>query len=416
METKVFDTAKEKEKIILIAVETSDGDAAARSLNELEELGQTAGAETVAKIIQNREKAHAGTYIGKGKIEEARKLINNTKADTVVCDDELSPAQYHNLEEALGVKVIDRTVMILDIFAKRASTSEGKLQVELAQLRYRASHLTGGRSELSRLGGGIGTRGPGEQKLEMDRRLIKERITQVRKELDRVKHVRELTRKKRHENPIPVVAIAGYTNAGKSTLLNKLTGAGVLSEDKLFATLDPVTRRLELETGGEMLFTDTVGFIRKLPHHLIQAFRGTLEEAKYADIILHVADCSNPEMDAQMHTVYDTFEKLGISDKKIVTAFNKTDLVNGDVQFKDLKADKTVKISAKNGTGLDLLVDTLAEVLKEGKKIIEKIFPYSEASKVNEIHKFGQIMEEEYRDNGIYVKAEIPSGYMYMFD
>lgn len=250
----------------------------------------------------------------------------------------------------------------------------------------------------------------------MDRRLIKERITQVRKELDRVKHVRELTRKKRHENPIPVVAIAGYTNAGKSTLLNKLTGAGVLSEDKLFATLDPVTRRLELETGGEMLFTDTVGFIRKLPHHLIQAFRGTLEEAKYADIILHVADCSNPEMDAQMHTVYDTFEKLGISDKKIVTAFNKTDLVNGDVQFKDLKADKTVKISAKNGTGLDLLVDTLAEVLKEGKKIIEKIFPYSEASKVNEIHKFGQIMEEEYRDNGIYVKAEIPSGYMYMFD
>lgn len=264
--------------------------------------------------------------------------------------------------------------MILDIFAKRASTSEGKLQVELAQLRYRASHLVGGRSELSRLGGGIGTRGPGEQKLEMDRRLIKERITQVRKELEHVKHVRELTRKKRQENPVPVIAIVGYTNAGKSTLLNKLTGAGVLSEDKLFATLDPVTRKLELETGGELLFTDTVGFIRKLPHHLIQAFRGTLEEAKYADVILHVADCSNPDMDAQMYTVYDTLEKLGINDKKIVTAFNKIDLVDDDVQLKDLKADKTVKISAKKGTGLDALVNALEETLKKGKGYWKKFF------------------------------------------
>lgn len=416
METKTFDTAEKKEKIILIAVSTSDEDDTVQSLDELEELGQTAGAETVAKIIQNREKAHPGTYIGKGKIEDAKKLIQNTKADTVVCDDELSPAQYHNLEEALEVKVIDRTVMILDIFAKRASTSEGKLQVELAQLRYRASHLVGGRSELSRLGGGIGTRGPGEQKLEMDRRLIKERITQVRKELEHVKHVRELTRKKRQENPVPVIAIVGYTNAGKSTLLNKLTGAGVLSEDKLFATLDPVTRKLELETGGELLFTDTVGFIRKLPHHLIQAFRGTLEEAKYADVILHVADCSNPDMDAQMYTVYDTLEKLGINDKKIVTAFNKIDLVDDDVQLKDLKADKTVKISAKKGTGLDALVNALEETLKEGKRILEKVFSYSEASKINEIYKIGQIIEEDYRGDGIYMKAEIPFEYMYMFE
>lgn len=416
LETKTFDTAEKKEKIILVAVATSDGDDTEQSLIELEELGQTAGAETVAKVIQNREKLHPATYIGKGKIEEVKKLICSTKADTVVCDDELSPAQYYNLEEALDIKVIDRTIMILDIFAKRASTSEGKLQVELAQLRYRASHLTGGRSELSRLGGGIGTRGPGEQKLEMDRRLIKERITQVRKELEHIKHVRELTRKKRQENPVPVVAIVGYTNAGKSTLLNKLTGAGVLSEDKLFATLDPVTRRLELESGGEILFTDTVGFIRKLPHHLIQAFRGTLEEAKYADVILHIADCSNPDMDAQMCTVYDTLEKLGIGDKKIVTAFNKIDLADENIQLKDLKADKTVKISAKNGTGLDILIDTLTEVLKEGKKIIEKIFPYSEASKINEIHKVGQIMKEEYESDGIYIKAEIPAEYSYMFD
>lgn len=416
METKTFETAEKKERVILVAVATSDNDDTVQSLDELEELVQTAGAETVAKVIQNRERIHPGTYIGKGKIEEIQGLIYSLGVDTVICDDELSPAQNYNLEEALDVKVIDRTVLILDIFAKRASTSEGKLQVELAQLRYRASHLIGGRSGLSRLGAGIGTRGPGEQKLEVDRRIIKERITQVRRELENVKQTREITRKKRQENFVPVVAIAGYTNAGKSTLLNKLTGAGVLSEDKLFATLDPVTRRLSLENGGEMLFTDTVGFIRKLPHHLIQAFRSTLEEAKYADIILHVADCSNPDIDNQMYTVYDTLGKLGIGDKKIVTAFNKIDLFDGDVNLKDLRADKTVKISAKNGTGLEKLLDVLTETAKEGKVILERVFPYNEASKINEIHKAGQVIEEDYRNNGIYVRADIPREYMYMFE
>ena len=416
METKTFETAEKKERVILVAVATSDNDDTVQSLDELEELVQTAGAETVAKVIQNRERIHPGTYIGKGKIEEIQGLIYSLGVDTVICDDELSPAQNYNLEEALDVKVIDRTVLILDIFAKRASTSEGKLQVELAQLRYRASHLIGGRSGLSRLGAGIGTRGPGEQKLEVDRRIIKERITQVRRELENVKQTRELTRKKRQENFVPVVAIAGYTNAGKSTLLNKLTGAGVLSEDKLFATLDPVTRRLSLENGGEMLFTDTVGFIRKLPHHLIQAFRSTLEEAKYADIILHVADCSNPDIDNQMYTVYDTLGKLGIGDKKIVTAFNKIDLFDGDVNLKDLRADKTVNISAKNGTGLEKLLDVLTETAKEGKVILERVFPYNEASKINEIHKAGQVIEEDYRNNGIYVRADIPREYMYMFE
>lgn len=416
METKTFETAEKKERVILVAVATSDNDDTVQSLDELEELVQTAGAETVAKVIQNRERIHPGTYIGKGKIEEIKELIYSLGVDTVICDDELSPAQNYNLEEALDVKVIDRTVLILDIFAKRASTSEGKLQVELAQLRYRASHLIGGRSGLSRLGAGIGTRGPGEQKLEADRRIIKERITQVRRELENVKQTRELTRKKRQENFVPVVAIAGYTNAGKSTLLNKLTGAGVLSEDKLFATLDPVTRRLSLENGGEMLFTDTVGFIRKLPHHLIQAFRSTLEEAKYADIILHVADCSNPDIDNQMYTVYDTLGKLGIGDKKIVTAFNKIDLFDGDVNLKDLRADKTVKISAKNGTGLEKLLDILTETAKEGKVVLERVFPYNEASKINEIHKAGQVIEEDYRNNGIYIRADIPREYMYMFE
>ena len=416
MEKNIFENAEKEERLILVAVATSDGDDTIQSLDELEELGQTAGAITVGKVVQNREKVHPGTYIGKGKIEEVRSLVFSTNADTVVCDDELSPAQNHNLEEELNVKVIDRTVLILDIFAKRASTSEGKLQVELAQLRYRLSHLTGERSNLSRLGGGIGTRGPGEQKLEMDRRIIKQRITQLRKELVQVKHTRELTRKKRQENPVPVVAITGYTNAGKSTLLNKLTGAGVLSENKLFATLDPVTRKYEFENGGEMLFTDTVGFIRKLPHHLVQAFRGTLEEAKYADIILHVADCSNPDMDAQMYTVYETLDKLCIGDKKIITAFNKIDLEDGGTVFKDLRADKTVMISARNGTGIEELLEVLKEAAEEGKRVADKTFSYNEAAKVNEIHKIGQIIEEDYRNEGIYIKAQVPKEYVYMFE
>ena len=415
MGDKMFDTSERKERIILVGVATSDNDDTEQSLDELEELGQTAGAETVAKVIQNRERMHPGTYIGKGKIEEIKELVYKTDADTVVCDDELSPAQYHNLEEALGVKVIDRTVMILDIFAKRASTSEGKLQVELAQLRYRASHLIGGRRELSRLGGGIGTRGPGEQKLEIDRRLIKERITQVRKELEQVKRTRELTRKKRQENPIPVIAIVGYTNAGKSTLLNKLTGAGVLSEDKLFATLDPTTRKMTMDNGEEFLFTDTVGFIRKLPHHLIQAFRSTLEEAKYADVILHVVDASNPDMDSQMYTVYETLEKLEVGDKKIVTAFNKIDAIDEDISLKDLRADKTVRISAKYGDGLSEMLENISEVAKEGKKIIEKVFGYDEASVVNDVRKYGQVIEEDYRNEGIYIKASVPKEYVYLF-
>ena len=415
MEEKLYDTSEQKERIIVVGVATSENDDTDKSLDELIELGQTAGVETVAKVIQNREKVHPGTYIGKGKIEEVRELVIKHKADTVVCDDELTPAQFNNLSQMLDVKVVDRTVMILDIFTKRASTSEGKLQVELAQLRYRASHLIGGRSELSRLGGGIGTRGPGEQKLEMDRRLIKERITQVRKELEQVKRTRELTRKKRQENPIPVVAIVGYTNAGKSTLLNHLTGAGVLSEDKLFATLDPTTRKLVRENGEEILFTDTVGFIRKLPHHLIQAFRSTLEEAKYADLILHVVDCSNEDMDSQMYTVYETLKKLEVGDKKIITAFNKIDVCDREETLKDLAPDRTVRISAKTGQGIEQMLSAISEVIAEGKQLLDKVFGYDEAGAVSNVRKYGQVMEEEYRNEGIYIKALIPREYMYLF-
>lgn len=411
----MYETEEQQERIILVAVATAEEEDTLQSLDELEELGQTAGAVTVAKVIQNRERFHPGTYIGKGKIEEVRELVQRYHADAVVCDDELSPAQFHNLQDTLDVKVIDRTVMILDIFAKRASTSEGKLQVELAQLRYRASHLIGGRSELSRLGGGIGTRGPGEQKLEMDRRLIKERITLVKRELAQVQRTREITRKKRQANPMPVVAIVGYTNAGKSTLLNRLTGAGVLSEDKLFATLDPTTRKHVREDGEELLFTDTVGFIRKLPHHLIQAFRSTLEEAKYADVILHVVDSVNPDLEAQMYTVYDTLRRLEIEDKKIVTAFNKIDLSEQPSILKDLHADRTVRISAKKGQGIEEMLDALVDVLKEGQVIIDTLLDYKDGSKVNLMRKYGQVMEEEYQEDGIYVKASIPREYLYLF-
>lgn len=412
----VYDTAQEQERILLVGVATGEGDDTKESLEELEELGQTAGAVTVAKVVQNRERMHPGTYIGKGKIEEVAQLVQQYHADTVVCDDELTPAQLRNLSDALSVKVIDRTVMILDIFAKHASTNEGKLQVELAQLRYRSSHLIGNREELSRLGGGIGTRGPGEQKLEIDRRLIKDRISILKKELLQVQRTRELTRKKRQENPVPVVAIVGYTNAGKSTLLNHLTGAGVLSEDKLFATLDPTTRKCVLENGEEILFTDTVGFIRKLPHHLIQAFRSTLEEAKYADLILHVVDCSNPDMDAQMYTVYETLHQLQVEDKKVITAFNKIDRVEEAAVLKDLHADRTVRISAKNGDGIEQMLSVVSEVLKESKTLLEKVFPYDKAAVVGTVRKYGQVLEEEYQNEGIYVKAYIPREYMYLFE
>lgn len=405
---ETFEIKEQEERMILVGVATNDGDDTAESLDELEELIKTAGAETIAKVIQNRESVHPGTYIGKGKIEEVRLLAQELDATGVVCDDELSPAQLKNLEGALQIKVMDRTVTILDIFAQRASTREGKIQVELAQLKYRSSRLIGLRSSLSRLGGGIGTKGPGEKKLEMDRRLIRDRISQLNRELDDVVRTRETTRQQRSKNPAPVIAIVGYTNAGKSTLLNTLTSAGVLSEDKLFATLDPTTRNLKLESGQQILLTDTVGFIRKLPHHLINAFRSTLEEAKYADIILHVVDSSNTEAYKHMHVVYETLENLGVRDKTIITAFNKMDKIEEQPILKDFKADRTVQISAKTGKGMDELLNIIEEILKEHKILIEKVFPYSDAGKIQVIRRYGQLLQEEYQTEGIYVEAYVP--------
>lgn len=398
-----------EERVILIAVSTSDEDDTAASLDELEELVRTAGAATVDKITQNRERIHPGTYLGKGKIEEVKERLWELNATGVVCDDELSPAQLRNLEDALDSKVMDRTMVILDIFAARANTSEGKIQVELAQLKYRAARLVGLRNSLSRLGGGIGTRGPGEKKLEMDRRLIHERISQLKAELEDVKRHRDLIRKQREKAHTPVAAIVGYTNAGKSTLLNKLTGAGILAEDKLFATLDPTTRNLELESGQQIMLTDTVGFIRKLPHHLIEAFKSTLEEAKYSDIILHVADCSNAQMDMQMHVVYDTLRELGVQDKTFVTVFNKVDIKEDDELPRDLHSDYQVRVSAKTGEGLEQLIDILEKILRSQKIYLERLFSYQEAGKIQTIRKYGELLAEEYQEDGIAVKAYVPA-------
>ena len=341
-------------------------------------------------------------------IEEVKELICETGATGVVCDDELSPAQLKNLENELDTKVMDRTLVILDIFARHASTSEGKIQVELAQLKYRMSRLAGLYSSLSRLGGGIGTRGPGEKKIEMDRRLIRDRIAQLNRELEDVKAHREVLRAQRSKNPSTVIAIVGYTNAGKSTLLNALTGAGILAEDMLFATLDTTTRSMELDSKETVLLTDTVGFIRKLPHNLIDAFRSTLEEARYADIIIHVADASSPDLDTHMHVVYQTLDELGVKDKPIITLFNKMDAVNTDATLKDLAADRTLKISAKTGMGLDKLKSTIEEILREQKVYVEKVYDYSEAGKIQTIRKYGQLLSEEYTGDGIAVKAYVP--------
>lgn len=403
-----FETKEIVEKVILLGVDV--GDDTKESMKELAELVDTAGATVLDSIVQSRERIHPGTYLGKGKIEEVRERIEQLDATGVVCDDELTPAQLRNLEDLLDSKVMDRTMVILDIFAKRATTSEGKIQVELAQLKFSAARLIGLRSSLSRLGGGIGTRGPGEKKLEMDRRLIHERISQLKAELKKVESHRELTRKSRDENLAFNVAIVGYTNAGKSTLLNKLTDANILAEDKLFATLDPTTRKLKLGSGQEILVTDTVGFIRKLPHHLIEAFKSTLEEAKYANLLVHMVDASNEEASSQMLVVYDTLRSLDVVDKDIITVFNKTDLIKeGEELPRDFHADKILKMSAKTGEGIEDLKKTIENILQNQRVYLEHIFSYKDAGKIALIRKFGEIKSEEYTDEGISIKAYIPA-------
>ena len=405
----MIELAKEQEKVILVGVSLPGQEDTGQLLDELAFLADTAGAREVGRVIQSRDQIHPGTYVGTGKIMEIKDLLWETDASGIICDDELSPAQMKNLQDELEVKVLDRTLLILDIFAARARTSEGTIQVELAQLKYRQTRLAGFGTALSRLGGGIGTRGPGEKKLEMDRRLIRERIGQLNRELKAVQRHRQVTREQRMESLLPVAAIVGYTNAGKSTLLNTLTGAGILAEDKLFATLDPTTRNLKLPAGQEILLTDTVGFIRKLPHHLIEAFRSTLEEARYADLIIHMADVANPQVEAQMHTVYETLRELGVEDKPVITVLNKRDLVEDLPVIRDFRADCTVALSAKTGEGLEEFLHMIEGVLRSREIHIEEIYPYRDGGKIQLIRRYGEIEEEEYQEEGIRIKAYLPA-------
>lgn len=396
------------ERVILVGIDTGNEDAANRSLDELSELAKTAKAAVVGRLIQPRESAHPGTYIGKGKLTELKDLIWETDATGIICDDELTSAQLGNLEEELSCKIIDRTLLILDIFAARAVSGEGKVQVELAQLRYRASRLAGLGRSLSRLGGGIGTRGPGEKKLEMDRRLIRERISRLKKELKDVEKHRELIRTQRKQSGLKVAALVGYTSAGKSSIENALTNAGILEDAMLFSTLDTTTRSLVLDNTQEILVTDTVGFIRKLPHHLVEAFKSTLEEAKYADIIIHVVDASNPQMDEQMHVVYDTLRQLGAADRPVITLFNKQDKLESAGSYRDFQAEYSIPASAKTGEGLAELKKALLEIVRREQIYVERLYDFSEASKIQLIRSRGQLLSEKYVPEGIEVKAYVP--------
>ena len=404
----MYEMEEIKEKVILVGVETGGDEPAESSLDELAELARTAGAEVAGRLIQSRESIHPGTYIGKGKLLELKDLLWETDATGIICDDELTSTQLGSLESELSCKVIDRTLLILDIFAARAVSGEGKIQVELAQLRYRASRLTGLGKSLSRLGGGIGTRGPGEKKLEMDRRLIRERISRLKRELKDVEKHRELIRSQRKQSGLKTAALVGYTSVGKSSLLNALTDAGILEDTMLFSTLDTTTRSLMLDNTQEILLTDTVGFIRKLPHHLVEAFKSTLEEARYADIILHVVDASNPNMDMQMHVVYETLRELGAEGKPVITLFNKQDLLKEEGYQRDFQAEYSIPVSAKTGQGLEELKRALLDVIRRDQIYVERMYDFSEAGKIQLIRTRGQLVSEEYLPEGIEVKAYVP--------
>lgn len=398
-----FTTDKEEERVVLIGIYTPDSDLI---LDELERLADTAGAVVVGRMTQKRETFSRTHYFGKGKLNELKEMITETNATGVICDDELTASQMRQMSDVLGSKVMDRTLLILDIFAKHAVSAEGKVQVELAQLKYNLSHLTGLGKQLSRLGGGIGTRGPGEKKLETDRRQIRERIHELNRELKTIETHRETQRGKRQRKGIPVIALVGYTNSGKSTLMNQITDADVLVEDKLFATLDTTTRKISMPSGADYLFTDTVGFIRKLPHNLVNAFKATLDELKYADILIHVVDASDDEREEQMEAVYGVLSQLVDNGKPIITAFNKIDKENVSTPLpKDMCALKTVSVSAKEGAGMELLLLTIEETIKSFKSLIKVLIPYTEGHLVELIHKNCEPIHSEHTEAGVYIEA-----------
>lgn len=404
------ETKEEREHVILIAASANTENETENLIAELSELAKTAGADVDDILIQYSDKMNPGTYLGSGKVQELKQLLIKYNSTGIIADDELTPVQIKNLSDILDVKILDRTLLILDIFASHAVTKEGKIQVELASLNHRMSMLSGNGITLSRLGGGIGTRGPGENKLEQSRRVIRNRIGILRRELREIISQRETQRKQRKQNYIPSFAIVGYTNAGKSTLLNALTGSDINAEDKLFATLDTTTRKCLIKNKEEVLVADTVGFIRKLPHELVEAFKSTLEEAKYADYLIHVIDSSDDAYEEKMKTVYETLLQLGIEDKRIITVFNKIDLIDEDAfsGMNDRMATEKIYISAENKKGIDELKDKMSILIREDKKEIYEIIPYTKMPILNEIRKNGQLIEENYIEEGVCIHAYVP--------
>lgn len=385
------------EKALLVSIDSE------RSLDELAALTESAGATVVGRELQKRPRPDNATYIGSGKAMSLQLTAQSLDADVVIVDDELTGAQTKNLEEIIGVKVIDRTTLILDIFAQRAKSNEGKLQVSLAQLKYRAGRLLGQGLVLSRLGGGIGTRGPGESKLEIDRRRIRERITDLKRELETLEKQRELRRKSREKNAIPVVALVGYTNTGKSTLLNKITDAGVYVQNQLFATLDAVSRKVTLLDGGEFLLVDTVGFISKLPHDLVEAFKSTLEEAALADVLVIVSDATNPETYQQREVVEEVLSSLHADTQPRIEVLNKYDAVTEEI----ITIPGALKVSAQNGTGIDTLLSAIARLIRASEEVFEVLVPFSEFKMVAELHRKGRVLEESYEENGTRVRIAL---------
>jgi GTP-binding protein HflX len=410
----VYLNESDDERAILVGLETSSKvlvggkSEGERSLDELEELAHTAGAVVLEKIIQRRPVKDPAFFIGRGKVEELSLMCQALDADLIIFDDELSGAQVRNIEEVTGVKVIDRTTLILDIFAKRARSREGKLQVELAQLKYRVSRLVGLGTQLSRLGGGIGTRGPGEKKLEVDRRHIKKRISFLESQLKDVEKRRNSLRESRTRNAIPTIALVGYTNAGKSTLMNRLCESDVLAENKLFATLDPTTRSFSLPDGREVLLIDTVGFIRKLPHELVEAFKSTLEEAVYADMLIHVVDASSEESEEQVKVVNSILESLGAASKPVIMALNKMDMVKDSLRLAiPNPRGRIFEISAATGQGIDEMLEGIREMLPEDEKEVRLFIPYSDGWVISYIYQNGKVLEQIHGESGTEVKALI---------